>query len=180
MDKSLVKIDGVLWHIAGAKLGDIQPLCPTHRLRLQVYPSTLSEYTSVYLECVECDTPFLLPRFIVQERKYVMDKVDSKIFTQMKILNLDDEAVPIAESKVSSKNEKFFVTAILTESKVGQRLVVYAGEKGKKEKTQIFVEPEIKRLAFDQKDTHPSEVFLKLEGTFNDGTTISMERPKSD
>jgi hypothetical protein len=60
---------------------------------------------------------------------------------------------------------------------VGQRLVVYAGEKGRKEKTQVFVEPDIKRLAFDQNDIHPSEVFVKLEATFRDGTQISMKKP---
>ena len=93
----------------------------------------------------------------------------------MKFINLDDEAIPIAESKVSSKDNKYFVTAILTESKVGQRLVIYAGEKGKNEKTQIFIEPEIKRLAFDQNDTHPSDVFVVVEGTFKDGTKMSIK-----
>lgn len=96
----------------------------------------------------------------------------------MKVLNLDDEAIPLAESKISSKDDKFFVTAILTESKVGKRLVVYAGEKGRKEKSQIFIEPEIKRLAFDQKDMHPTEVFLELTGTFDDGSSVTINKTK--
>jgi hypothetical protein len=61
-------------------------------------------------------------------------------------------------------------------SKVGERLVIYAGERGKTNKTQIFVEPRIKRLAFDQKDAHPSDVFLKVEATFEDGSSASMKR----
>ena len=93
----------------------------------------------------------------------------------MKVLNLDDEAVPIAESKASSKDGKFFVTAVMVDSKVGQRVVVYAGEKGRKEKTQIFIEPNIKRLAFDQNDLHPADVFLALDGTFEDGTSFSIK-----
>jgi len=94
----------------------------------------------------------------------------------MHFINIDNEATPIAESKVSSKDNRFFVVSRLMESKTGLRLVVYAGEKGKKEKTQIFVEPEIKRLSFDQKDQHPTDVFTKLEAIFSDGTKVSQEK----
>jgi hypothetical protein len=177
MDKNLVRIDGIVWHVSGRTIAEMEALCPTHRLRLQVYPSGFNEYSSHRLQCAECDSFYTLPRLIIEERKYILNKLDSKLFKQMKVLNLDDEAVPIAESKASSKDGNFFVTAILTESKVGQRLVVYAGEKGRKEKTQVFVEPDIKRLAFDQNDIHPSEVFVKLEATFRDGTQISMKKP---
>lgn len=49
-------------------------------------------------------------------------------------------------------------------------------KKGVKEKTQIFVEPKIKRLAFDQKDLHPTDIFTKLEATFSDGTKASQTK----
>jgi hypothetical protein len=97
----------------------------------------------------------------------------------MKFINLDDEAIPLAEYKINSKTEKYFITALLTDSKVGHRLVVYAGEKGKKEKTQIFVEPEIKRLAFDQNNLHPKEIFVALEAIFDDGSSASIYKKKS-
>ncbi len=51
-------------------------------------------------------------------------------------------------------------------------------KKGEKKKTQIFVEPDIKRLAFDQKDLHPTDVFTKLEATFSDGTKASQKKKK--
>ena len=70
----------------------------------------------------------------------------------------------------------FFATATLTKSKVGLRLVVYAGERGSAKKTQIFVEPDIKRLAFDQTNMHPNEVFAELEATFIDGHKASMRK----
>jgi hypothetical protein len=76
----------------------------------------------------------------------------------MKVLNLDDEAMPVAKEKVTSKDGKYFITAQLMESKRGLQAVIYAGEKGSAKKTQIFIEPEVKRLAFDQKDLNPSEV----------------------
>jgi len=76
------------------------------------------------------------------------------------------------------KNNKCFVTVVLMEFKIGKRLIVYAGEKGKKQKTQIFVDTEIKRVAFDQKDLHPSDIFSKLEATFSDNTRNIFEKNK--
>lgn len=118
-----------------------------------------------YLRCEECKKGYSIPRNWENEQQYVLDKVDSKLFKGIKFINLDDEAIPIAEDKKSSRDNKFFITSLLTKSKTGLRLIVYAGEKGKKEKTQIFVEPDIKRLAFDQKDLHPNEVFTKSYST---------------
>jgi hypothetical protein len=178
MDNQTVRVDGVIWYIS--KNGNsryIQPLCPKHHLRLKNH-NNRADYSTDSLVCAECNDEYIFPRTISAEKQYILDKIDSKIFKQMKVLNLDDEAIPLAESKISSKDDKFFVTAILTESKVGKRLVVYAGEKGRKEKSQIFIEPEIKRLAFDQKDMHPTEVFLELTGTFDDGSSVTINKTK--
>lgn len=131
-----------------------------------------------HLRCAECKEDYPIPRDFEDEREYVDRKLKSRELKDIKILNLDDEAIPIAKDKITSKDNKYFVKAVLTESKVGQRLIVYVGERGKKEKTQIFVEPSLKRLAFDQKDTHPSEIFVKLEATFTDGSTSSMQSKK--
>jgi hypothetical protein len=167
MDKSLLKIDGVIWNPVGSTF---EPLCPKHHLRFKI-----QDWNSNFLSCAECNASYHLPRSYFDELIYVKNKLDSKVFKKLKILNLDDEAVPLAEMKLKSEDEKYFVTGLLTESKVGLRLIIYAGEKGKQEKTQIFVEPDIKRLAFDQKDLHPSEVFLKVEGIFADNTKASIE-----
>lgn len=175
-----VRIDNINWieHKNAFGHRDVQPLCPVHNLRMRAsYDARYSTSdAATVLKCEDCEDLHKLPRAYGPERRYVLDRIDAKIFAGMKVLNLDDEAIPLAEQKVSSKDGKVFVTAVLTESKVGRRLVVYAGEKGKKDKTQIFVEPEIKRLAFDQKDLHPSEVFAALEATFRDGTTSSVHR----
>ncbi len=178
-DKKIVRMDGVLWNAEGLSGRNFQALCPIHHLRMKPYPQGHSDYSTNLLECIECKEPYFLTRTVAEEKEYVRNKIDSKAFKQIKILNLDDEAVPIAESKISSCDGKFFVKSILTESKIGQRLVIYAGEKGKKEKTQIFVEPAIKRLAFDQKDLHPADVFLKVEATFEDGKTSSISKSET-
>lgn len=171
-----ITLDEVKWHVVQkGSFREVHPLCPKHHIRLSLY--TNNEYRCS-MTCAECQAPYNFKREYTKQKNYILNKLDSKIFKKMKFINLDDEAIPIAESKASSKDNKYFVTALLTESKVGQRLIVYAGEKGKKGKTQIFIEPEIKRLAFDQNDTHPSDVFLKLEGTFEDGATVLMKQKK--
>jgi len=175
----LYKIDGVLWSERGVPTA----YCPVHRLEMDAYtyeadkPIGVRKYN--HLRCEECAEDYPLPRDMTDQQKYVRRKLEARNLLELKVMNIDDEAVPIANAKASSKNNKFFVTAILTESKVGQRLIVYAGEKGKKEKTQIFVEPKIKRLAFDQKDVHPSDVFVSVDAIFADGTKSTIaKKPK--
>ena len=174
----LYKIDGVLWEDL---IGGPTPFCPRHRLEMDAYTleSGKKDHKYDHLWCEECEMYYQIPRDINDEKIFIKRKLRSKNLKDAIILNFDDEAVPIAEAKASSKNEKFFVKAILTDSKVGKRLVVYAGEKGKKEKTQIFIEPNIKRLAFDQKDTHPSEVFVALDAIFADGTRTTISRKRT-
>jgi len=163
-------IDGVHWYISSSR--QVQPLCPIHNLRLTKDTSRrrIIIYSDILL-CADCpDKNYPLPRMYDKQIQYVLDKFDSKSFKNMKIINLDDEAIPLAETKLPSKDEKYFITALLTKSKVGLRLIIYAGEKGSSEKSQIFIEPEIKRLSFDQKNLHPTDVFAKVEATFKDGT----------
>lgn len=168
---NLYKIDGILW----GDTYNLTPYCPTCRLALNVGYSHESPWAQDRLECEDCGHTYKIPRSIDEQTRYVSRKIESLNLKDIKVLNLDDEAIPIAEDKVSIDNDKYFVKAILTESKVGKRLVIYAGEKGKKNKTQIFVEPEIKRLAFDQKDIHPSDIFAKVEAVFLDGTISSIK-----
>ena len=170
--KELVRFDGVLWEKVGNKIFD--PICPIHRMEMDAWEVGDNDN---YVKCSDCEDEIELPRSYSDEIEYIERKLKSKEYSALKVLNLDDEQIPVAEVEIPApKNSKYFVTGRLMKSRVGLRLVVYAGEKGKKQKTQIFVEPEIKRLAFDQKDTHPSEVFTKLEATFNDGSTQSIEK----
>ena len=163
-------IDGIKWVIAEHPRRAI-PLCQSDYIVLSPF---IDDAFDKEYRCEECGKIFSIPRTCLDEREFILRKLDSKVFRGMKYLNLDDEAIPIAEDKASTKDGKYFVTARLMESKVGKRLVVYAGEKGRKEKTQIFVEPDIKRLAFDQKDLHPTDIFTKIEATFKDKTKATI------
>lgn len=189
MTQQIVRIDGIKWWITKSKTGDrlAVPLCPDHDLRM----TTLAEgqvrnsyntgwrkrlsVEALKLECAEGPHFFEIPREYTKEQQYVYNRIDAKIFKSMQIVDLDGELTPIAKEKLKSPDEKRFVTAQLMESKRGLQLVIYAGEKGSKKKTQIFIEPKIKRLAFDQKDLDPSDIFTELKATFRDGTKHTIE-----
>ena len=177
-----VTIDKIKWWIwtKDDQSRETLPYCSKHDIRMYPKLAYGERYFSKtkYLQCAECEKWHSIPREYDDEKQYVLDKVESKIIKGIKFINLDDESLPIAKEKISSKDSKYFITSLLTESKTGLRLVVYAGKKGEKKKTQIFVEPGIKRLAFDQKDLHPTDVFTKLEATFSDGTKASQKKKK--
>ena len=166
--------DGVRW-IIGEHPPKAIPLCPQDFIELNNEEFVLKHNE---LKCEECGKIYVLSRDIWKEKKLILDKINSKIFKKMSFINFDDEAIPVAESKATSKDKKYFVNTRIVESKVGTRSVIYAGERGKNEKTQIFIEPEIRRLAFDQKDLHPTDIFAKLEATFANGTKAVLKKKK--
>lgn len=168
-----IRFDGIIW----LKNGDyLTPICPIHRMEMDRWVILGNEPN--LLKCADCDDVYELPRTHTSEQDYILRKLRSKNYSDLKVLNLDDEQIPVASDKVEDPESPYFVTARLMQSKIGLRLVVYAGKKGAKTKTQIFVEPGIKRLAFDQKDMHPADVFASLEATFQDGTTQKISGNK--
>lgn len=167
-------VDGIRW-VIGQHPPKAVPLCPKDYIEL----NPIDEFfPGNKLKCEECGIIYTIPRDFDKEEKYILNKIKSKTYKQMNFISFDDESIPIAEDKKLSSDGRFFVISRIMESKVGLRLVVYAGEKGKKEKTQIFIEPEIKRLSFDQKDLHPTDIFTKLEATFSDGTKAGLKKKK--
>lgn len=188
MSRQIVRVDGIKWWVYentnGARIA--QPLCPYHDLRMKPIPPrirTSRGWTDGYdgnalkLECAEGHT-IDLKRKYNDQKSYVIDRIDAKIFKGMKVIDLDGELTPIAKEKLKSEDGEYFVTSQLMQSKRGLQLVVYAGEKGSGEKTQIFVEPKIKRLAFDQKDLSPTDVFAEVKATFVDGSSHALTKGK--
>lgn len=185
---NIVRIDGIKWWVTTSEAGIRLPvpLCPDHDLRMKSVPPLIRNSTGRFydgsradgmkLECAEGPHSINLHRKFSDEKQYVIDRIDAKVFKGAKVLNLDDEAIPIAKAKAKSKDDKYFITAQLMESKRGLQAVIYAGEKGRDKKTQIFIDPEIKRMTFDHKDLHPSDTFLKIEGTFDDGSKHTIEK----
>lgn len=189
MTQQIIRIDGIKWWIVTSTSGlrTPTPLCPDHDLRLQpVLPDirTSIGWTKGYardsrkLQCAEGPHSINLQRKYGEEQIYVIDRIDSKVFKAMQIVDLDGELTPIAKEKLKSVDNKHFVTAQLMQSKRGLQLVVYAGEKGSNKKTQIFVEPEVERVAFDQRDLKPTDVFVEVKAIFADGSSHEIKKAK--
>ena len=56
--------------------------------------------------------------------------------------------------------------------------MILAGDKTSKNKTQLFVDHTNERLAFDQHNDHPGEVFSKVTATFKKSKS-KIESPES-
>lgn len=182
-EEKLKRVDGVLWRNT---LNHAVPVCPEHYLEMrEAYGIEINESREIiqldpdsyWLKCEEGPHFKTMPRELDDQEEYVLDKIKAISYKRMPVLNMDDELVPVAKQK--DKQGKYFVTTQLMESRRGLQVVVYAGEKGK-EKTQIIVEPEIKRLAFDHTNTHPDEVFVELKATFDDGSQQSIKKKDVD
>jgi len=192
MDDKLVRIDGVKWHrykkerASGVTKDEVEAICPEHSMKLTPTSSehhikingqsTLSWSDGQYLYCDEGHM-ITMPRIYSEERQYVVKRLDAINFSKMNVINLDDEATPIAKEKLVDETDRYFITSQLMKSKRGLQLVVYAGEKGATKKTQIFIDPKAKRLSFDQKDLNPTDIFVSLNATFMDGSATAMNAP---
>ncbi len=169
MSDELFRIDGVLWSINKVSKVAIA-YCPADRVALRCdFPSM-----TYSVKCDECSRLYEFERTFQDERIFVVNKVIARDLAGYEVIDFDGAAIPLAEG--TAKDEKHFVVVKLMNTKVGKRLVVYVGEQGENQKVQIFIEPDIKRLAFDQKDQHPSAVFLALEATFSDGTKHKISK----
>ena len=63
----------------------------------------------------------------------------------------------------------------MNSEKKGEQIVIYAGKKGAKGKSQIFIDPTHGKITFDQNDINPKDVFVKIEATFRDGSKASIK-----
>lgn len=191
MEDNLVRVDGVKWHCfkkekrtGGMKI-EAEAICPDHSMKLT--PTTDKHSVRIngqsivnwsdgqYLYCDE-EHIITIPRVYSEEKSYVIKRLEAINFSKLKVINLDDEAIPIAKDRINDENDRYFITSRLMRSKRGLQAVIYAGRKNSSSKTQIFTSPDEKRLSFDHKDLHPTEIFLKIEATFDDGSKQSIEK----
>lgn len=186
--ESYVVIDKIKWFIYPLNTGGrgVQPLCPEHHIRLRfvnrdIFDQRLrrtvpaGESKAVELECAEGHI-FKLPRMFSEEKVYVLDRIDALTFANVTYVYLDDIAVPVAVQEIKDKDSPIWVRTKVTVSKSGLRLIVWAGDKSKKSKAQLFIDPTVQRLGFDQNDDHPTEVFAKVEATFAKGVKVKIEK----
>lgn len=161
----------------------LKPICREHSMELDEGHTdgrggwqNASGYSDWYIElkCAEGPHIIKLPKSIGDIQDYIRKKLDSRQYTDAKLIDLDGMLVPVSKKqKIETKDGNYFITSQIKNGKRGDQLIIYAGKKGEKDKTkrtQIFVDPEHKKMSFDQNDLSPADLFVKIEATFPDGT----------
>ena len=128
------------------------------------------------LRCLEGPHIIDLPENINYIRNYIDKKIKSKQYSDATLVDLDGLLVPVSKKeKVVVGNTEYFLTSQVKTGQRGDQVVIYAGKKGAEGKTQIFIDPEHKRISFDQNDLNPTDIFVRLEATFRDGTSHTIQ-----
>lgn len=183
MSNELYRIDGLLWQVDNYNELAI-PLCPIHRIRLSFNKGDeLVSWGSPHryahrLFCEDCDKVYSLRRELSDEEDYVVNKVKSTDLLKYDVIDIDGILTPVTKKQKVQADDGFFCTAQIRDSKRGPQVVIYAGKKGSKEKSQVFITPEERRLSFDQNDLNPADVFTKITAEFRDGTSHTIEKTK--
>ena len=162
-----------------------QPICQKHHFELDAgnmgtYGWQDSEWGeeswTTQLRCLEGPHILNLPMTLGDIRLYIQKKIESKQYADAKLVDLDGLLVPVSKKdKVAVEDIDYFVTSQVRNGKRGDQVVIYAGKKGSHDKAQIFIDPKHKKMSFDQNNINPTDVFVKLEATFRDGTKHTIE-----
>lgn len=177
MKDRLYRIDNIYWMIDEYDNTAI-PVCPKDYIKLTSVgvDDFFADKMSYGLKCEECGTVYNFNRTIYDEKEYVVEKLRALERKKYEIIDIDGIQTPVTKKVKINSSNKFFCTAQIRSSKRGPQVVIYAGEKGSKKKSQIFISGEERRLSFDQNDMNPTEVFSKITAEFYDGTKHTIEK----
>ena len=123
-------------------------------------------------DCVRCSKQVVLDKPIEARAEDFMDVILSNKYRNAEVINIDGELIKIQREEV--KDDNYWIDAKISKNIKGElQLMVLAGSKKDKDKTQLFLDPTHERLAFDQNNDHPTEIFTKVEAIFkNSKSTI--------
>lgn len=153
------------WDINGNPYSQT-PLCPKQKCNCKLKKSTESYQRGEYKYCcVRCDFKITLNKSIEEKASDLLEIIESQKYKDAEIINIDGELIRVQRDE--EKDDDYWVDVKLSKSKKGEvQLMVLAGSKKNKDKTQLFLDPKKERLAFDQNNDHPSKIFVKVLGTF--------------
>lgn len=184
MKDKLYRIDGLLWSVDPYNELVI-PICPVDKLEMrcdenndEIWGEDKRYITE--LHCQGCDKKYELKRNLHDEEKFVIGKVRAIDYQDYKIIDIDGILTPVTKKQKKQTENGYFCTTQIRDSKRGPQVVIYAGKKGSKEKSQIFITPEERRLSFDQNDLNPADVFAKITAEFKDGSKHIIEDKNED
>ena len=160
--------EGLYWDINYDLVGNPDPfaLCPKQKCHCKLIKSkekySIGEYKYC---CVRCDFKITLNKSIEDKCSDFIIAIDSQKYKDAEIINIDGELIRVKREE--KKDDDYWIDVKISKNKKDElQLMVLAGSKKSRDKTQLFLEPKIERLAFDQNNDHPRQVFTKVIGIF--------------
>lgn len=161
---------GILWNINSVfnEHVDFDALCPKNDCRCKLREGEISFNRLSYIYyCFKCGFTIILSSSIEEKAKDLADILESKKFSDAEIINIDGELVKVQRKQI--KDADYWIDVKISKNKKEEvQLMVLAGSKKEKDKTQLFVDPKNERLSFDQNDDHPRKIFSKVIAIFKE------------
>ncbi len=159
----LYRWQGVFWSYDGFVKGSgavIRARCPKDRCELDT-----SHGSKSIVFCPKCDFKTKLNRDLYQAKKDACKIMEADYFKDAEIINVDGEMIKIGKEVIKDKD--YWVEAKISKDCKGtkQLMILVGGRKGE-DKTQLFLDIDNEKLAFDQNNKHPKEIFTKVVATF--------------
>ncbi len=147
------------------------PLCPKQKCNCRLKKSKETYSFGEYkYNCVRCDFKITLNKSIEDKASDLIDIIESQKYKDAEIINLDGELVRVLREE--QKDLDYWVDVKISKNRKDEvQLMVLAGSKKEKNKTQLFLDPQNEKASFDQNNNHPKEVFSKVVATFKDSKT---------
>ncbi|MBU0568863.1 hypothetical protein KJ693_12665 [bacterium] len=165
-EKAIFFWEGLKWDVNYDINGEPEPfaLCPKCHCRLTKSKEKYSIGEYKY-RCINCDFKITLDKSIEDKGKDFLCVKDSLQYKDAEIINIDGELIKVQRKE--QKDEDYWIDVKMSRNKKGElQLMVLAGSRKSKDKTQLFLDPKNERLAFDQNNDHPSKIFTKVVGIF--------------
>lgn len=126
--------------------------------------------------CVNCDFKITFEKTIEEKISDFVNVMESRRFKDAEIINIDGELIKIRRDEQTDFD--YWIDVKLSKNRKDEiQLMVLAGSKKDKDKTQLFLEPKNEKLTFDQNNDHPSQVFTKVIATFkNSKSKIASQK----
>jgi hypothetical protein len=164
-----IDINGESWAFA---------LCPRQKCHCKLNKSKKEFVMGEYkYYCVKCDFKITLKKSIEDKATDFIKVLDSFEYEDAEIINIDGELIRVQREE--KKDKDYWIDVKMSKNKKGElQLMVLAGSKKSKDKAHLFLEPKSERLAFDQNNDHPSQIFTKVVGIFKNSKSKICSKDK--
>ncbi len=176
----LYRWEGLHWDIDYDINGNPDPfaLCPKQKCHCRLIKSkekySIGEYKYC---CIKCDFKITLNKSIEDKGIDFLYVINSLKYKDAEIINIDGELISVQREE--KKDADYWIDVKIAKNKKDElQLMVLAGSKKSKDKTQLFLEPKKERLAFDQNNDHPNQVFTKVIGIFKNSKSEIRSKDK--